>query len=133
MRDLIKALGLALFATLFFVAFIALIYTVDTRLSVKPSVAPSPIEAPTPVVIQMEPPVTTYAASNLYAKVGQVVGLDVASDLVRFVDSRGMEWEFYGVEDWAEGDLLCAIFYDGGTLDPYDDQVIVATYAASDY
>ena len=133
MRNIIKAFGLALFVTFILVAFIALVYTVDTRLSVKPSVAPSSIEAPTPVVIRMEPPATTYAASNLYAKVGQVVGLDVGADLVRFVDSRGMEWEFYGVEDWAEGDLLCAIFYDGETLDPYDDQVIVTTYAASDY
>jgi len=133
MRDIIKALGLALLATLILVAFIALVHTVDTRLSVKPSVTPSLTEAPMPIVIRIEPPAMTYAASNLYAKVGQVVGLDVWADLVRFVDSRGMEWEFYGVEDWAEGDLLCAIFYDGRTLDPYDDQVIVATYAASDY
>ena len=133
MRDIIKAFGLALLITLILVAFIALIHTVDTRLSVKPSIAPLPIEAPTPVVIRMEPPATTYAASNLYAKMGQVVGLDVGANLVRFVDSRGMEWEFYGVEDWAEGDLLCAIFYDGETLDPYDDQVIATTYAASDY
>lgn len=133
MRDIIKALGLALFITLILVAFIALVHTIDTKLSVKPSIVPSSFEMPTPVMIQMEPPATTYAASNLYAKTGQVVGLDMGADLVRFVDSRGMEWEFYGVEDWNIGDKLCAIFYDKNTMDPLDDQIIKATYEAYDY
>jgi hypothetical protein len=69
----------------------------------------------------------------LYAKSGVVVSVNVYEDVVRFVDTRGAEWEFYGVEDWQVGDRLCAIFDDAGTLDPYDDAVIRATYEAWDY
>ena len=74
-----------------------------------------------------------YAASNLYSKVGVVTQLDAARDEVTFTDTRGMVWSFYGVEDWQEGDLLCAIFYDADTIDPYDDSVIGTTYQAWDY
>lgn len=74
-----------------------------------------------------------YAASNLYARDGLVTGVDTYADTVTFVDTRGLHWEFYGAEDWYEGDRLCAIFYDAGTLNPYDDEVIVATYEAYDY
>lgn len=133
MRNFIKASGIVLLVILIIVALTAAVCVVALRMRDRSSATPLPTEAPTPVVLQVEPPATTYAASNLYAKMGQVVGLDVWADLVRFVDSRGMKWEFYGVEDWAEGDLLCAIFYDGKTLDPYDDQVIATIYTASDY
>ena len=74
-----------------------------------------------------------YAASNLYSKVGMITRLDATKDEVIFTDTRGMVWSFYGVEDWQEGDLLCAIFYDANTMDPYDDLVIKATYQAWDY
>lgn len=74
-----------------------------------------------------------YTASNLYAKSGVVVSVNVYEDVVRFVDTRGAEWEFYGVEDWQVGDRLCAIFDDAGTLNPYDDAVIRTTYEAWDY
>lgn len=74
-----------------------------------------------------------YAASNLYAEAGIVTELDYAADMVTFMDARGMCWSFYGVEDWQVGDLLCAILYDAGTIDPLDDAVIGATYHARDY
>lgn len=74
-----------------------------------------------------------YAASNLYAEAGVVTELDYAADVVTFMDARGMYWSFYGVEDWQVGDLLCAILYDAGTLDPLDDAVISATYHAGAY
>lgn len=73
------------------------------------------------------------AVGHLYAKSGAVVSVNVYEDVVRFVDTRGAEWEFYGAEDWQVGDRLCAIFDDAGTLDPYDDAVIRATYEAWDW
>ena len=74
-----------------------------------------------------------YAAANLYAEAGIVTELDYTTDMVTFMDARGMCWSFYGVEDWQVGDLLCAILYDAGTIDPLDDAVIGATYHARDY
>lgn len=140
MRDIIKALGVALCATLILVAFIALVYVVDTRLNVKPLTTPSSTSAPAsaPKVI-IVPSVglalnqESVAIAHLYAKSGVVVSVNVYEDVVRFVDTRGAEWEFYGVEDWQVGDRLCAIFDDAGTLNPYDDAVIRATYEAWDY
>ena len=94
-----------------------------------------PTEAPTPINVRVPAQDTaiTYSADNLYAKAGLVVAVDITTDIVTFVDAREISWEFYGVEDWQEGDLLCAIFYDAGTLDPYDDEVVKATYEAHDY
>lgn len=140
MRDIIKALGVALCATLILVAFIALVYVVDTRLNVKPLTTPSSTSAPAsaPKVITV-PSVglalnqESVAIAHLYAKSGVVVSVNVYEDVVRFVDTRGAEWEFYGIEDWQVGDRLCAIFDDAGTLNPYDDAVIRATYEAWDY
>lgn len=144
MRNIIKALGLALCATLILVAFIALVYVVDTRLSAKPIITSFPTSAPeiaptsAPKVI-IVPSVglalnqESVAITHLYAKSGVIVSVNVYEDVVRFVDTRGAEWEFYGVEDWQVGDRLCAIFDDAGTLNPYDDAVIRATYEAWDY
>ena len=162
MRNIIKALGVALCATLILVAFIALVYVVDTRLNVKPLTTPSltsapeiaPVSAPKVIIVpsvsltlnqesapsvQNTPSVglalnqESVAIAHLYAKSGVVVSVNVYEDVVRFVDTRGAEWEFYGVEDWQVGDRLCAIFDDAGTLNPYDDAVIRATYEAWDY
>lgn len=144
MHDIIKALGIALCITLILVAFIALVHVVDMRLNVQPLTTPSSTSAPeiapasAPKVI-IVPSVglalnqESVAIAHLYAKSGVVVSVNVYEDVVRFVDTRGTEWEFYGVEDWQVGDRLCAIFDDAGTLNPYDDVVIRATYEAWDY
>lgn len=88
---------------------------------------------PVVVVVPAASSEPRYAASNLYAEAGVVTELDYAADVVTFMDARDMCWSFYGVEDWQVGDLLCAILYDAGTLDPFDDAVIGATYHARDY
>ncbi len=144
MRDIIKALGIALCITLILVAFIALVHAVDTKLFTQPFATPSSTSAPeiasasAPKVI-IVPSVglalnqESVAIAHLYAKSGVVVSVNVYEDVVRFVDTRGAKWEFYGVEDWQVGDRLCAIFDDAGTLSPYDDAVIRATYEAWDY
>ena len=162
MHDIIKALGIALCITLILVAFIALVHVVDMRLNVQPLTTPSltsapeiaPVSAPKVIIVpsvsltlnqesapsvQNTPSVglalnqESVAIAHLYAKSGVVVSVNVYEDVVRFVDTRGAEWEFYGVEDWQVGDKLCAIFDDAGTLNPYDDAVIRATYEAWDY
>lgn len=88
---------------------------------------------PVVVVVPATNNETRYAAANLYAEAGVVTELDYAADVVTFMDTRGMYWSFYGVEDWQVGDLLCAILYDAGTFDPLDDAVIGATYHAGAY
>lgn len=88
---------------------------------------------PVVVVVSAATNEPRYAAANLYAEAGVVTELDYATDVVTFMDARGMYWSFYGVEDWQVGDLLCAILYDAGTLDPLDDAVIGATYHAGAY
>lgn len=144
MRDFVKAVGIALFVTLILVAVVALFYVVDTKVGPRHLATPSPASTPeiapasAPKVI-IVPSVglalnqESVAIAHLYAKSGVVVSVNVYEDVVRFVDTRGAEWEFYGVEDWQVGDRLCAIFDDAGTLNPYDDAVIRATYEAWDY
>lgn len=88
---------------------------------------------PVVVVVSAATNEPRYAAANLYAEAGVVTELDYTADVVTFMDARGMYWSFYGVEDWQVGDLLCAILYDAGTLDPLDDAVIGATYHAGAY
>lgn len=104
---------------------------------VRPTSAPVSTVTTTKEPVVVTVPAATneprYAASNLYSKVGMITRLDAAKDEVTFTDTRGMVWSFFGVEDWQEGDLLCAIFYDADTIDPYDDSVIGATYQAWDY
>jgi hypothetical protein len=104
---------------------------------VRPTKAPASTVTTTKEPVVVTVPAATnkprYAASNLYSKVGMITRLDAAKDEVIFTDTRGMVWSFFGVEDWQEGDLLCAIFYDADTIDPYDDSVIGATYQAWGY
>lgn len=162
MRDFVKAVGIALFVTLILAAVVALFYVVDAKVGPRHLATPSPASAPeitstsvskviiTPgagltlnqesaPAVQNTPSVGLalnqefIAIAHLYAKSGVVVSVNVYEDVVRFVDTRGAEWEFYGVEDWQVGDRLCAIFDDAGTLNPYDDAVIRATYEAWDY
>lgn len=111
----------------------------DSSLDVeRPTSAPatSTVATTKELVVVVVPAATNeprYAAANLYAEAGIVTELDYAADMVTFMDARGMCWSFYGVEDWQVGDLLCAILYDAGTIDPFDDAVIGATYHARDY
>lgn len=102
-----------------------------TSTSVASTVAAS--KEPIAVIVPAASNEPRYAASNLYAEAGVVTELDYTADVVTFMDTRGMYWSFYGVEDWQVGDLLCAIFYDAETLDPIDDAVIGATYHAESY
>ena len=40
-----------------------------------------------------------------------------------------MLWTFYGVEDYAIGDVVACIVWDAGTQKVYDDEIIDVVYA----
>ena len=64
---------------------------------------------------------------SLYPTCGVVSELNEANDLVIFTDFNGNEWEFKGVEDWIEGDIVSAIMSDNCTPENIYDDVIVQT------
>lgn len=70
---------------------------------------------------------TTTPQYTLYPTCGIVSELNEANDLVIFTDFNGNEWEFYGVEDWTEGDRIAAIMSDNCTPESIYDDVIVQT------
>jgi len=65
---------------------------------------------------------------GLYSKAMIVTELDTANDIVVCEDYNGNLWEFQGVEDWAEGDIVAAIMYDNGTVSIYDDEIVMTRY-----
>ena len=65
---------------------------------------------------------------NLYANLTTVVDIDRNADVVVCQDFNGMVWEFYGAEDWCEGDLCNLVMYDNLTEKIYDDIIVRATY-----
>ena len=65
---------------------------------------------------------------EMYAKSGKIVELDYKYDMVIFVDCMGMEWGFYGIEDFHIGDYVAVIMSTMGTEKIYDDAVIKVNY-----
>ena len=49
-------------------------------------------------------------------------------DVVSIADNNGFVWQFYGVEDWEEGDICSVIMSDNGTEDIFDDEIITIEY-----
>ena len=58
----------------------------------------------------------------------QVVGVDYEADVVACVDTVGNVWEFYGVEDWQEGDFAVLTMNTNGTKTIYDDEIASAVF-----
>lgn len=67
-------------------------------------------------------------ALELYALAGRVVGFDYASDEVFFVDGAGIIWSFFGIEDWAIGDIVACVVSDNNTEEIYDDIILSVRY-----
>ena len=65
---------------------------------------------------------------SVYPNGGIIVDLIPEEDLVVFEDGDGMSWVFYGVEDWDIGDLVACTFWDAGTEDIFDDEIIDVRY-----
>ena len=66
-------------------------------------------------------------AVEIYPRCGIIVDLDYDTDLVVVEDSVGFIWEFYGIEDYALGDLVGMILCDTGTPEYILDDTIVET------
>lgn len=67
---------------------------------------------------------------NYYACTTIVVEVDRDNDLVTVEDSTGNRWQFYGVEDWQEGDCASLLMWDNGTESITDDEIQSARYNA---
>lgn len=70
---------------------------------------------------------TTIQTDGAYVLRAQVIGVDNEEDVVACVDTVGNVWEFYGVEDWYEGDFVLLLMDTCGTQTIYDDAVLRAT------
>lgn len=70
---------------------------------------------------------TTIQTDDAYVLRAQVVGVDNEEDVVVCVDTTGNVWEFYGVEDWHEGDFVLLLMDTCGTQTIYDDAVLRVT------
>lgn len=66
--------------------------------------------------------VTQYPATMI------VTETDTATDTVVCEDYNGNLWEFEGIEDWTEGDIVAAIMYDNATEIIYDDEFVMVRY-----
>ena len=68
--------------------------------------------------------------NHCYPLAGIVTEVDCAEDIVTITDCAGLSWEFYGVEDWCEGDIASCIMHDNGTpKSVYDDTIVKVYYA----
>ena len=53
------------------------------------------------------------------------------ADLVVVVDHEGNVWEFYGVEDWEEGDIATLLMDACDVFDDYDDKIVEIRYGGT--
>ena len=68
---------------------------------------------------------------TLYPLTVRVSTIDREADTVECVDGAGNVWEFFGCEDWQEGDFAALLMNDKGTSSIYDDEIITARYAGT--
>ena len=67
---------------------------------------------------------------GLYMRGMDVINLDYQRDIVTCRDGGGFEWEYYGCEDYCEGDIVCCLMATMGTEDTiFDDQIISVDYS----
>lgn len=67
---------------------------------------------------------------DYYALATVVTAIDRDTDVVTCEDSNGNLWEFYGVEDWQEGDNANLLMDSMDTERIYDDEICGVTYGA---
>lgn len=67
----------------------------------------------------------------LYPSTCIITEIDTETDLVTIATATGNEFQFYGVEDYANGDLVSVIFYDNGTETVTDDVIMDIRYSGT--
>ena len=71
------------------------------------------------------------ATAHLYAQAGIVTRVDRAEDTVTVTTQNGHMWEFYGAEDWMEGDIAALLMDDMGTAEIVDDEIVSVRYCGT--
>lgn len=61
---------------------------------------------------------------RLYPLNTVVQEINKEADTVTCADCNGNLWEFYGVEDWQEGDFATMIMDTCGTTNIFDDEIV---------
>lgn len=64
---------------------------------------------------------------DTYMRAMVVTDVNYETDIVTCVDAVGFEWQFYGCEDYFEGDLVCTLMDDMGTKETILDDIIIDT------
>ena len=70
-----------------------------------------------------------YDLGNTYPRAMEIVSLETETDTVVCVDAVGLEWAFYGIEDYFIGDIVICTMHDNGTQNIYDDSIIDTTFS----
>lgn len=65
----------------------------------------------------------------IYATTGVVTETDTVNDVVTIEDYNGNLFQFEGVEDYEEGDIVSCIMYNNNTEDITDDVIISCRYS----
>lgn len=65
---------------------------------------------------------------RLYPLNTVVQEINKEADTVTCADCNGNLWEFYGVEDWQEGDFATMIMDTCGTTNIFDDEIVKVEY-----
>ena len=73
--------------------------------------------------------VSASAEFQIYPLAGRVVEIDNLDDTVTFEDGSGLLWTFYGVEDYAIGDIVACIIWHAGSQKLYDHEIVDVVYA----
>lgn len=68
------------------------------------------------------------ALADIYPNGGMIVDLVPEEDMVIFEDGTGTVWIFFGIEDWDIGDLVACVFWDAGTPEIFDDEILDVRY-----
>ena len=64
----------------------------------------------------------------LYPSCGVVVEVNYADDYIVIEDFTGNCWEWSGVEDWDNGDIVSMIMDDNNTEQIFDDSILAIRY-----
>ena len=65
----------------------------------------------------------------IYPQTYIITEIDKANDLVTIETCTGYEYQFYGIEDYYEGDLVSCIMYTNGTETITDDVILTHRYS----
>ena len=71
---------------------------------------------------------TEVRESSVYPNAMVVVAVDREADIVTLSTCSGLLYEFYGVQDYEEGDIVALIMDDNGTEDVRDDIILAHQY-----